>query len=315
VNVISGIYNRGFMTTNLALGFIKPHAAMSDSLWTWLRAALEQRGIHVSAEMIVTGLEIREKGLIDRHYTVIARVGGCPQPQTLELNDTALAAFQSAFGLSWSQAIDRNLLFSGMAALEKLNVTPAALMRLWSAAKTAKIGPGFYIGAIQGILVLNGFYPSIREIYTTEDGRIRCFLLEFDGDVLPWKRFRSEVIGATDPARAITSSIRGTLFRRRDEFGLAMDARDNVIHASASPFEAMMERAIWMPGFDPAADPLWQALAGSGIGRPALAALACHNPVVTLDGKTASAIDHLEDTDTPNAAVLIRRLIGDVHGG
>ena len=303
------------MTTNLALGFIKPHAAKSDSLWNWIRAVLEQRGIHVSADTIVTGPEIREKGLIDRHYTVIARVGGCPHPQTLELNDTALTAFQSAFGLSWSQAAGRNLLFSGMAALEKLNVTPAALMELWAAAKTAKIGPGFYVGAIQGIYVLNGFYPSIREIYTTDDALIRCFLLGFDGDVLPWKRFRVEVIGATNPAKAVADSIRGTLFHRREEFGLAMDARDNVIHASASPFEAMMERAIWMPGFDPAADPLWQALAGSGISRSALAALAGQNPVVALDGQTASAIDHMEDTDTPRTATLIRRLIGDVHGG
>lgn len=297
------------MTTNLALGFIKPHAATSASVWDWVRTALEQRGIRVFAETVVTGPEIREKGLIDRHYTVIARVGGCSCPQTLELNDTTLAAFQNAFGLSWSQAAGRNLLFSGLAALQKLNVTPAALMGLWAAAKTAKIGPGFYAATIQGILVLNGFYPSIREIYTTDDAMIRCFLLEFDGGVLPWKRFRAEVIGATDPAKAVATSIRGTLFQRRGEFGLAMDARDNVIHASASPFEAMTERAIWMPGFNLAADPLWQALAGSGISQSALATLAGQNPVVTLDGQTASAIDHMEDTDTPRTATLVRSVL------
>ncbi len=315
LNVTNGILHRGVMTTNLALGFIKPHAAKSASVWAWIRTALEQRGIRVFAETIVTGPEIREKGLIDRHYTVIARVGGCRCPQTLELNDPARSAFQHAFGLSWHQALEQNLLFSGLAALEKLNVTPAALMERWATVKTAKVGPGFYVAAMQGLYILNGFYPSIREIYTADDGIIRSFLLEFDGAMLPWKQFRAEVIGATDPVKALTTSLRGTLFHRREEFGLAMDARDNVIHASASPFEAMMERAIWMPGFELAADPLWQALTGSGIGQPALAALAGHNPVVTLDGQTASAIDHLEDTDTPQAAALIRRLIGGVHGG
>jgi len=297
------------MTKNLALGFIKPHASKSEPTWNWIRATLEQRGIHVFTETIVTGPEIREKGLIDRHYTVIARVGGCQNPRTLELNDKALSAFQAAFGLPWSQALDRNLLFSGMTALKQLNVTPSALMGLWAAVKPVKIGAGFYAATIQEIHILNGFYPSIREIYTTNDAVIRCFLLEFDGDVLPWKSFRADVIGATDPTKALANSIRGTLFSRRQEFGLTMNARDNVIHASASPFEAMMERSIWMPGFNLAADPLWLALEGSGISQPSLTALACHNPVFSLDGQTASAIDHIEDTDTPRTAAMIRRRI------
>lgn len=296
------------MTRNLALGFIKPHAAKSPATWNWIRTTLEQRGIQVSDETIVTGPEIREKGLIDRHYTVIARGGGCQDPGTLELNDKAREAFKTAFGLSWSQAIERGELFSGIAALKKLSVTPAILMELWTSVKPSKIGAGFYAAAIQGIYVLNGFYPSIREIYTTDAGSIRCFLLKFDGDVLPWKTFRADIIGTTDPAKAVVNSIRGSLFQRRAEFGLTMNARDNVIHASASPFEAMLERSIWMPGFPLAADPLWQALTDSGIDHVALTSLADANPVCTLDGQSASAIDHLEDTDTPITAAIIRRL-------
>lgn len=295
--------------TNLALGFIKPHAAQSVKLWDWVRAALEQQGTRISGDTVVTGPEIREQGLIDRHYSVIARVGGCADPSTLELNDKSLAAFESAFGMTWGQAGDRKLLFSGMSALGKLNITPAALMGLWAGVKPAKIGAGFYAASIQGIIVLNGFYPSIREIYTTDSALIRCFLIEFDGTVLPWKRFRTEVIGATDPAKAETGSIRGTLYNRCGEFGLTMNARDNVIHASASPFEAMMERSIWMPRLNPDADPLWKALANSGITRSALTNLAANNPVVTLNGQTASAIDHMEDTDTPETATIIRRLL------
>ena len=297
------------MTRNLALGFIKPHASQSVETWNWVRATLEQRGIRVSGELAVTGPEIREKGLIDRHYTVIARVGGCADAGTLELNDKSLSAFQAAFGVSWSQAASQNLLFSGMAALKKLNVTPAGLMGLWAGVKPAKIGAGFYAASIQGIIVLNGFYPSIREIYTTDEAVTRCFLMEFDGDLLPWKSFRADVIGATDPAKAGADSIRGTLFRRCGEFGLTLNARDNVIHASASPFEAMMERSIWMPRFHLDADPLWQALKGSGIEYPSLADLACRNPVVTLNGQTASAIDHMEDSDTPHTAAILRSLI------
>ena len=296
------------MIRNLALGFIKPHAAKSAATWDWIRATLARRGVAVSAERLVTGPEIWNNGLIDRHYTVIARIGGCTDPRVLELNDQARAAFLQAFGLSWQAAADRHLIFSGMAALTQLNVSPTALMTLWSGAKTAKIGPGFYAATIHGIYVLNGFYPSIREIYTEENGFIRCFLMEFYGEQLHWKQFRAEVIGATDPAKATSGSIRGTLFQRRQEFGLSMDSRDNVIHASASPFEAMTERSIWMPEFDLDLDPLMQELSGMGISPQKLAELACGNPVITLNGKTASAIDHLEDTDTPAAAALIRQM-------
>lgn len=297
------------MTKNLALGFIKPHASKSVSSWNWIQTTLNQRGIRLSSETDVTGPQIRKQGLIDRHYNVIATIGGCQNPMDLALNDNTLLAFQNAFGLSWTQAHTQGLLFSGMAALKKMTLTPDALMGLWAATKTAKIGPGFYAATIQGIYVLNGFYPSIREIYTTDDVVIHCFLMEFDGDVLPWKTFRADVIGATDPAKAAPNSIRGALFQRRQELGLSMNARDNVIHASASPFEAMMERSVWMPSFATTDDPLWTALHGSGITLPALTNLANQNPTITLDGKTASAIDQLEDTDTPKTAALIRRMI------
>jgi hypothetical protein len=77
------------MSNNLALGFIKPHASKSVATWNWIQATLKQRGIRLSAETAVTGPQIREKGLIDRHYTVIAHVGGCHNPMELALNDNA----------------------------------------------------------------------------------------------------------------------------------------------------------------------------------------------------------------------------------
>lgn len=296
------------MKENLALGFIKPHAAASASVWEWVRERLGERAIRISRETVVTGPEIRDKGLIDRHYSVIAKVGGCAEPLSLELNDQACAAFQKVFGLSWTEACGKNRVFSGMAAVKRLKVDARALMARWAQVKAEKIAPGFYAAMVDGVYVLNGFYPSIREIYTQEESTIRCFLMEFDGEVLPWKAFRAEVIGATDPAKAVAGSIRGDVLKGQLAFGLALNSRDNVIHASASPFEAFAERAIWLPAFDAANDPLVKALAGCGTGPAELAELAARNPVVALEGKVASVIDHLEDIDTPAAALLIRRL-------
>lgn len=298
------------MKQNLALGFIKPHAAKSASVWEWVRTRLEQQSIRISMETIVSGPEIGARGLIDRHYSVIAKIGGCADPRELEMNDTACAAFRKAFGLSWTEACGRDLVFSGMEAVKRLNVNARELMAQWATVKAEKIGPGFYAARVEGIIVLNGFYPSIREIYTDRDGVVRCFLMEFDGDMLPWKRFRADVIGATDPSRAVAGSIRGDLLNSAADFGLAMSARDNVIHASASPFEAFAERAIWLPAFSPDRDPLVKALAGSGMRVAGLSALVARNPVIAANGKTASLIDHLEDLDTTEAATFIRHLNG-----
>lgn len=296
------------MKQNLALGFIKPHAAKSVSLWAWVKSRLEQHAIRVSMDTVVSGPDIRAKGLIDRHYSVIAKVGGCVDPRGLEMNDPACWAFHQAFRLSWSEACGKDVVCSGMAALTRLKVNARELMARWAAVKAEKIGPGFYAARVDGVIVLNGFYPSIREIYTDEEGYIRCFLMEFDGDVLPWKRFRADVIGATDPSRAVEGSIRGDLMKAQQEFGLAMNSRDNVIHASASPFEAFAERGIWLPAFNTEGDPLVKSLAGSGYGPTELAALIARNPIVAWNGKKASVIDHLEDLDTPESAALIRRL-------
>lgn len=294
------------MQQNLALGFIKPHASKSAATWASVRTALERHGVRVSADAWVSAEAIRDQGLIDRHYAVIARIGGCPDPQRLELDDQARAAFQTAFGVAWDAACRQGSVVSGMDALRRLKVTATDLMTAWSKIKASKIGPGFYAAMIEGVYVLNGFYPSIREIYTEDGAGIRCFLMAFDGATLPWKAFRANVIGATDPAKAAAGSVRGELLKRQDEFGLHLNARDNVIHASASPFEALMERLIWVPGFDPAADPLVKAVSGAGITVAMLSDLARRNPILSRDGKTASAIDHLEDLDTPAAAAILR---------
>lgn len=298
------------MKQNLALGFIKPHASKSSATWEWVRAALERQGVRVYAETAVSAETIREKGLIDRHYAVIARIGGCSNPAALELDDQARLAFQTAFGVAWRDACEQACVFSGMEALRRLHVTAKQLMAAWAKTKAQKVGPGFYAASIDGVFVLNGFYPSIREIYTEEGAGIRCFLMEFDGETLPWKVFRANVIGATDPIKAAAGSIRGELLRRQHEFGLQLSSRDNVIHASASPFEALMERLIWLPGFDPAVDPLVKAVAGAGVTVGMLSDLARRNPIIERGGKAASAIDHLEDVDTPEAAAIICDWLG-----
>jgi hypothetical protein len=122
------------------------------------------------------------------------------------------------------------------------------------------------------------------------------------------------VIGSTNPAAAEEQSIRGHLHDHAEAFGLRVDSRDNVIHASASPFEALCEARIWMPGWSLSRDPLWRRIhRKAGLPAPALAERLqdwhATNPTVTAAGRTAPLLDLLEDLDTPAAAAALLELL------
>jgi hypothetical protein len=298
---------------NQALGFIKPHAAASEPVWQTVKALLETQGIRVHSEVRITGPEIRKAGLIDQHYAVIARIGTCPAPQRLSVDPQGLKTFSDAFGISWTDALAARQIVSGAEAATRFKLAAPALMELWMTHQPVKLGGGFYAAYLpaQNAYILNGFYPSIRDIYTAESALIRCFLVDFDEASLPWHVFRDDVIGATDPARAVPGSIRGHLFRDCKRYGLSLDFRDNVIHASASPIEAVLEKSVWLPGYDPSSDPLFQRLAPHGWEWKDLVHLGRKNPHIPINDKSLPLIDAMENRDTPYVAEWIQTQVKD----
>ena len=62
---------------------------------------------------------------------------------------------------------------------------------------------------------------------------------------IPWHDFVEVVVGDESPAAALEESVRGFLHDRRDSLGIRIDRYDNVIHASASPLEALLDRMAW----------------------------------------------------------------------
>merc|ERR1712137_350009 len=60
--------------------------------------------------------------------------------------------------------------------------------------------------------------------------------------------FRARVIGETNPSVAPSESLRGAIFSNWRELGLQAEPNigNNGVHASASPFEGLAERANWL---------------------------------------------------------------------
>jgi nucleoside diphosphate kinase len=198
-------------------------------------------------------------------------------------------------------------------ACAKLGIDAHEMARRWSASKDAntllKFGGGFYCGKIDatvtaipaaptGLFVINGFYMSMRDCYTQAGARIHYFDVDWDAEKLSWSDFRAKVLGATDPDAAAPTSLRGLIKAQREEFGLPgpCTVRDNGVHASASPFEAMAERVNWLQ-VKLEEDALSQALVELGVSVDTQLEWV-NDPQVDFDEKKVSLFDTLEDLDT-----------------
>ena len=298
------------ITINQALAFIKPHVVNNAAVVTLIEELLDDVGIAIVARRTWSAKELRTGGVVDRHYAANARTGTCLDPARLPVDEAGRTEFATAFDLRWEDALSAGRVVSGQVLLERLGITAEELNLRWAKTGARKIAGGIYVAhfAEENLYVLNGFYPSIREVFTAEGASLQVLLLDFSSEHLSWKRFRDEVIGSTNPAAADEDSIRGLLHDRQKALGITVTYRENVIHASAGAFEALCEKALWLPELPLARDPLWQALEGSGITFERLRTWREENPLVTLDGRTATLLDLLETLDTVPTAEQLRKL-------
>lgn len=111
----------------------------------------------------------------------------------------------------------------------------------------------------------------------------------------------------TDPSKAKLGSIRRTVLDNYRKLGLSSkpDNSDNGVHASASPFEGLAEKANWL-GVKLQDDPFGKALLAAGIAKEKLNQW-FKDPQVRLSESTfGSLFDELEDLD---AVDCLQRLI------
>ena len=278
---------------NTAFVFAKPHAN-TPAVLEVIRTKFADLGIKVLKEGVVTGEEIESKGFIDQHYYALAEkstlTAGKDFPVTPEI-------FKEAFGEDWSTVVAEG---RALNALEFKNKFPAfqpegALDKEWDATsapgKRMKLGDGFYCGQIpvDGVeyYAFNAFFMKMRGKFTSPGSSIYYYVVEFDPAVLSWADFRGKVLGPTSPADAPTDSLRGIVAANWQKLGLQApcDDSDNAVHASASPFESLVERTNWLACYV-ADDPFGSALLAKGIPEATIKRWS-NDPQVKYDDETA----------------------------
>jgi len=131
------------------------------------------------------------------------------------------------------------------------------------------------------------------------------FVVEFDPATLSWADFRGKVLGPTNPADAPTDSLRGIVAANWQTLGLQApcDDSDNAVHASASPFESLVERTNWL-ACCVSDDPFGRALLAKVVPEATIKKW-FNDPYVKYDDETAkemgkakgSIFDALKDLD------------------
>ena len=115
------------------------------------------------------------------------------------------------------------------------------------------------------------------------------YAVEWAPSRISWHDFRSRVVGSFGTA-SVTTSLRGLLLKNWEALGLARaPVGDHGVHASASPFEGMVERFIWLDR-DVNSDPFGRALLRAGLDEQRLIEWV-KNPKV-ISSKSGFEIDH-----------------------
>jgi len=286
--------------TSSAFVFIKPHA-VTDKVKSLVAERFAADGIGIISEGSISAEKIDKEMLIDTHYGAIAARAMRQKPSELVVQKGAQEAFEKAFGLSWSDALDQGLVYNLVDGAEKLGCSMDALGKKYDKLNKGvdllKFGGGFYCGKVDGVYVINGFYASMRSQFTVPGTSIYYYQVQWDPNRVAWADFRGKVLGGTDPKTADPESLRHAIFKSWQDLDLSAEPNtgNNGLHASASPFEALAERANWM-GVPIQKDYFGRAMLALGVPLATIKAW-CDDPAVMFDGKRQSLFDLLEDLD------------------
>ena len=299
---------RIIMTKQRAFVFIKPHACVpkNDNNLLYKQKLVEtftENGCEVIKEGKISSSVIEKRKLIDAHYYAIASKATLLKPSELNVPEDV---FQKTFGITWKEALEKNLCFNALDACKELNVDSAGLEKRSRVAKrSVKFGGGFYCAEMlkedgTSIYVFNAFFMSMRSQFVEKGKQIKWFVVEFDDETLKWEDFRAKVLGPTDPKKAPETSLRGILFKNWKKYGLVRKPTtgENGVHASASPFEALAEIANWTG--EPVDEQAYgKLLIQHGITKETLEMWG-KDPQVNIrnDGLKGSLFDQVEDMDS-----------------
>eukprot|EP00397_Hematodinium_sp_SG-2012_P023270 GEMP01024167.1.p1 GENE.GEMP01024167.1~~GEMP01024167.1.p1 ORF type:complete len:480 (-),score=111.08 GEMP01024167.1:948-2387(-) len=300
------------MVKNTALVFLKPDA-VTDKSKREVSRFFRSKKLRITTEGSIPAETINKNKLLDKHYHAIASKATLLKPVSLDIPKDEFWEF---FGVEFNTMLEEGKVLNAQDARDKLDLDDAGLNKLWVAAEKnnemIKFGADLFCALIKPtggdpLYTFNGFYLGMRSKFVAPGTEIYYYIVEFDSADLSWADFRGKVVGPADPADAPKDSLRGIFWSHWKKFDLKFkpNADDNAIHASASPFESLVERMNWLgccPERDAFGKQLLTVISEAQIREWAL------DPQVSYGNvpATKSLFEALKDTNRDNCLALCK---------
>jgi len=225
------------------LFFIKPEITLQsdqinvEAILDLVFEKFGQYDFRIKDIRILTASYLEKYDIIAQHYGVINALSRKPYEF---LSNDAVNKFRSLYG----KGPDQVTLLGSIEFLRRFpGFTPFSLDLFWQNSKTEKLAGGTYCSVVsvegKDIYLINGFHPKQLMHFTEKGHSIVAFTLT---GKLNWAIARNHFIGKTNPADAVSGSLRNELLNRKQEFGLQMvSSSQNGFHLSAGPVEGLVE--------------------------------------------------------------------------
>jgi hypothetical protein len=161
--------------------------------------------------------------------------------------------------------------------------------------------------------VLNGFHPAQLRHFYQSPAPILAFSLVTRS---PWAALRSEMVGATDPAKAVLGSIRRQFNDNPGRFQISdVNSARNAVHLSAGPIEGAAEIRRYFQDWDtlnphPLETNLSSLLMQNGLIDEQVNSLFANKPLNGAIETIKDPFSSTEGLDTFPALSLIMRAAG-----
>ena len=270
---------------------------------------IEEFGLTIHNVRVLSAKYLDEHNIIAQHYGVINSIA---KDAVGNMSEGAKEKFREIYGSDVSE-------LKVLGGLEVIAQYPAfnafSLDYIWQNLENKKLAGGTYAEVVkvddETLYVINGFHP--RQLrHFTEEGKC-IVVMTLSGD-LDWSAARGSFIGATNPAKADSGSIRRSFLDNKDELGLAeVGQGTNGVHLSAGPVEALVELRRYNSDFSaPGGEKDFTSFSfGKSLSEAFGDKLAdiTGNINVVVDGKSTSIFDLTEERNSDEAIALLKQVL------
>ncbi|BDT94145.1 hypothetical protein IFM12275_41210 [Nocardia sputorum] len=277
-------------------------------VWAEISEILDRFSVNVVAWTALPGSVLAETGAIQAHYGVIDKIA---RHGRTALSAEAESNLRTLLDDKWSTATSTTGAFQFLEKYPFFSTTALAI--LFDNVGSVRLAGGSYAAPVnvrgENQIVFNGFHPDQLQRFTNDSASI---LVLWCASETSWVDLRKHMTGATNPENSEPGSLRGTLLRRQDEFGIPeFNTGMNGIHVSAGPIEGIIELVRYFGASDNAtyADTkLGRAILEEGLGEATLRQFE-DNVTIDVDGTPTPIFDATEELDTDQALEFLRTVL------